>query len=328
MHALKFKKTFSAVAIALLLTSCVPFIPQKVQAQVAVPVYETNINLINNSFSVMSSTADVAWNTALIAAKEVGVGQYTPPGLSAPIPITGAQVAPFAGSSADSLAMILLKPLIQNFTNSLVEWINSGFQGGPLFVTDPANFFIGVADRTEGEFIAGSDLAFLCSPFALQIRLALNLNYSAAFRDQIACTLTGVIDNVDNFINDFEQGGWAGWFSLTQNNNPYATYLAAQSELDIRLLSAQGIEGLKLNWGQGFLSWQDCVQEDQNGKCVKYSEVKTPGKVIESQLSQALGSNLRQLELAQEFDQIVAALVNQLFQQIIMQAGGLLAHTG
>ncbi len=289
------------------------FIPLHVKAQVAVPVVElVGSPLLTNTIFIMASTDDIAWNTAYLAAKETGVAKYKN------IPITGVQVAAGSTLSADSIATTFLKPLIRNMTNSLVQWINSGFQGSPLFVSDPAKFFIGVADRIAGSFIEGSDLAFLCSPFSLKIRLALNLNYSARFRDEIGCTLTDVVENIDNFQKDFTQGGWDAWFSMTQNpqNNAQGAYLSSQSQLDIRLASALGIEVAQLDWGQGFLSFRDCEIYDQTGKCIKYGPTKTPGTVINGQLQDALGTDLSQLELADEFDEIVAALVGQLFSKI------------
>jgi len=272
----------------------------------------------------MQSSDDNSWNTAVLAAKEVGIGRYTQNGVT--IPITGVQAAAQAGTSADSIGLTIVKQLIGQFTNSLVSWINNGFQGGPLFVTDPGQFFIGVGDRIAGHFIEGSELGFLCYPFALDIRLALNLNYSAAFEDEIRCTLTDVIGNIEGFTEDFNQGGWGAWFSMTQNsqNNVYGAYLDASSELEIRLASALGIEGMKLDWGKGFLSFQDCEVPDPAGGCLEYGPVQTPGTVIEGQLEESLGTNLRQLELADEFDEIIGALVNQLLYQAITQGGGLL----
>lgn len=308
---------FSAFFIFLSFGLC---FPSDARAQVAVPVSEVPFSplyLLTQSISVSSS--DSAWNTAQLAAKEVGIGFWTPPGSVAPVTVTGAQVGAQSSLSADSLATIIFKPLIRNMTNSLVQWINNGFEGSPLFVSDPEKFFIGVADRIAGSFIEGSDLAFLCSPFALDIRLALNLNYSARFRDEIGCTLTDVIDNIEGFAEDFEQGGWDGWFSMTQNsqNNPYGAYLSAQSELDIRLLSDLGVEGIQLDWGQGFLGFRDCILSNaETQECMEYGPTKTPGTVINTQLEDALGTDLAQFELADEFDEIVGALVGQLFSQI------------
>lgn len=52
-----------------------------------------------------------------------------------------------------------------------------------------------------------------------------------------------------------------------------------------------------------------CPQEDQ--------EILTPGSVIEGQLGKVLGSSIDQLELADEINEIVSALMNQMFKKAI-----------
>ena len=214
----------------------------------------------------------------------------------------------------DPLFYGIARIAIQGITDSVVRWINSGFQGSPAFVTDPGQFFTGIADEVAGTFIAGTELGFLCEPFQLDIRAALNFNYSQRYRS--SCTLTDVIRNVENFTDftkgNFSAGGWDGWISMTQNpnNNPYGAYVKAEEELAIRLRTAQGQELQLLQWGNGFLSWKD-----ENGK------IQTPGSVIESQLSNVLGSGIDQLELADEFNEIVGALMGQLVQKVLI--GGL-----
>ncbi len=229
---------------------------------------------------------------------------------------------------------------IQGITDSVVRWINSGFQGGPAFVTNPDSFFTGVADEIAGTFIEGTQLGFLCEPFGQNIRIALNYNYSQRFR--ISCTLSDVLKNTENFAKftkgDFSQGGWDGWYSMTQNpnNNPYGAYAKAQNELTLRVSGAVNTEYNLLNQGGGFLSWRECEayrSPEQTGvdasgnpvygepECAVRGDIQTPGSVIEGQLENVLGSGVRQLELADEFNEIVGALMGQLVQKVLV--GGL-----
>lgn len=220
-------------------------------------------------------------------------------------------------SWVDGLAWAAGNILIDNITNSVVRWINNGFRGGPGFVTNPGQFLTGVADQVAGEFIAGTELGFLCDPFELDIRAALNLDYSSDFR--IGCTLSDVIANTEDFTKftdgNFNQGGWDGWYSMTQNpnNNPYGAYAKSKSELSARIAGAQGIELLKLDWGNGFFSW-----EDEDG------DIQTPGSVVETQLENVLGTNLDRLEIADEFNEIVGALASQFVSQLVggLSSGG------
>lgn len=228
------------------------------------------------------------------------------------------------GLTWDSIAIAIAKIALEQILQATTDWVRRGFEGNPAYATDPAQFFTKIADNVAGEFIAGSDLGFLCSPFQTKIRLALQQYYTQRRRFQ--CSVTSIISNLDAFYNDFSQGGWDGWFAMTQNDfgNPYGAYLQGQIELDSRIAKAVGIQSQQLNWNSGFLSWSECIEEDfMTGECMKRGPVITPGKVIESQLEGVLGSGLRQLELADEFDELVSALFAQLLKQVVFSVRGL-----
>ena len=228
------------------------------------------------------------------------------------------------GLTWDSIAIAIAKVALEQILQATTDWVRRGFEGNPAYATDPAQFFTKIADNVAGEFIRGSELGFLCSPFQTKIRLALQQYYTQRRRFQ--CSVTGIISNLDAFYNDFSQGGWDGWFAMTQNDfgNPYGSYLQGQIELDNRIAKAVGIQSQQLNWNSGFLSWSECVEEDfMTGECMKRGPVQTPGKVIESQLEGVLGSGMRQLELADEFDELVSALFAQLLKQIVFNVRGL-----
>src|SRR3989344_2591364 len=282
------------LVFCLVILMLVPILPERTYAQSgvgAIPTLDQGLNL-----------------------KEVG------------IPILGFVVP---GLTLDSLMIIVVKAVMEKILDSTVEWINSGFEGNPAFVTDPKQFYSDIADRVAGEFIEGSDLGFLCSPFQSQIILSLRKNQRR--QQQFQCTLTDVVDNIDAFYNDFSEGGWDGWLSMTQNssNNPYDAYLDAQIELDSRVMEALGLQKEQLSFSSGVLNWSECVQTNPDtGECIKRGPTKTPGVVIESQLENVLGTGVRQLELADEFDEVVGALINQLLTKFVFGSEGLLGGGG
>lgn len=284
-------------------------------ALTSVPVYDLAANLKLNIISSIECEAKKA--AAALKNKEVGITIF-----GIPIPFT----------SWDSIAKGLIRIVIENIVQSTLTWINNGFEGNPAFVTDPQQYFTDIASGVAGDFIAGTDLNFLCSPFQTQIRIALQKSHTRPGRFQ--CTLTEVVGNIDNFYNNFDEGGWDGWFAMTQNNrnNPYGTYLDAKLELDDRIANAIGIQNKQLDWNSGFLSLSDCVEYETidggeagpiQGNCKKRGPIKTPGVVIESQLESVLGTGIRQLELADEFDELVSALFGQLLQKTVFAAKGL-----
>ena len=118
----------------------------------------------------------------------------------------------------DPIAYGIAKMIIKQLTAQTVNWINSGFKGNPAFVTDPSQFFLNVGDTVAAAALSGSALKNLCQPFQAKVRLALAQNYLQETGPQnYSCTLGALENNFDNFTKDFTQGGWDGWFSMTQN---------------------------------------------------------------------------------------------------------------
>ena len=228
----------------------------------------------------------------------------------------------------DGIVVLIREVMIAAVTRSIVNWINSGFNGNPAFVDDLGGFLLGVGDEAAGEFLRASGLGFVCEPFRANIQFSLSVRYFSEERD--VCTLTDIINNIDGFFNDFNQGGWSGWFSLTtqKTNNPYGGFLDASSKLSARIVNAKGEQIKLLDFGEGFLSFEECESVDDEGLGQEdVCHIATPGSVINEQLNFQLGSGQRQLELADEIDEIIGALFSQLVQQVLTGSGGLRATT-
>lgn len=250
-------------------------------------------------------------------------------GIGAILPNQYAQTAiQTSNTEADFSSCIvraLSRALIQQMTVSIVNWVNSGFNGSPSFVTNYQQFFTQIADNAVGNFLQGSDLAFLCSPFRLQVKIAVAQAY-AQRNASPQCSISKVVNNLDAFINNFSQGGWQGLLSFTTvpTNNPYGAYTDAQIRLTNSIANQQSVKGLDLSLGGGFLSsteQYDCSADANGNKTNCKTRITTPGRTIAAQLDTTLGTNFRQLELANSFDQILSALINQLVVKTLQ--GGL-----
>ena len=313
--------------------------PKKVEAFLGIgDIVIDFANLVQNTISAIAEPV-VAFGTSPISAASdvVQVGKET---------------------VGDSMANFAAKTMLRQITAQTVNWINSGFQGNPAYVTNPDKFFLGVADRTAAQFLnQGGALDALCSPFQSKIRLALVKNYLQEAQPP-NCTLTGIVKNYEGFTKDFSQGGWDAWFEVTtkEENNPYGAYLKAKDQLEIQINSSQGKYQNQLNQGRGFLSFERCARRGnvarqrlgtqsspvcvdydfENNQCRKYSkpekeadvevvdenvctqkETVTPGSVIQGQLEKALGSSVSQLEVADEINEVIGALMVQVFQKAI-----------
>ncbi len=329
------KKNISLLLILTILTpSIILSVPQKTRA--AEPVIDS-ANLVKNIYTG-TQTALIAARSYLAVNKELVL---------------------------DPLAYAAARILIRQLTQSIVNWINTGFEGSPSFIQNPQAFLAGTADRAIGEFIFGQDLAFLCDPFKLNVKLSLGLQYSP-FQDQINCTFSDVLQNIEGAYDNFTGGdfigggGWDSWISINANpqNNQMGALVFAQNELDARINSKIQAVKEEVNWGNGILSYKECeeITTDGEGQVIGRNTYRgdsstrpsadlvggrdysasptytttncstvTPGSLINKQMQAATGSDLTQLQLADEFNEIVGALANYLVTSVMQ--GGLLGSS-
>ena len=105
----------------------------------------------------------------------------------------------------DGIAWQIAKQMVSSMTKSLVNWINSGFQGSPAFITDLNGFLLDALDTAAGEFIKslGGIGEFICSPFKLDVQAALSINYAQARSGMPAgpsgpaCKLSDIKNNIE-----------------------------------------------------------------------------------------------------------------------------------
>lgn len=233
----------------------------------------------------------------------------------------------------DGILHGLAKMVLKSMTQSLLNWINSGFQGSPAFVTDLKQFMRERVDEVVGDYIYNDpNLNFLCSPFELDVKIALATSYQEQAHEsgsQVQCTLSDVGSNLSSFLNG-DSFDPATWFEVTQNpvNTPTGAFLEAQGEMYARIADEQGRTIQELEWGQGFLSFKVCSDTDvANGTQID-CDITTPGQVIAAQVNDALGAGQDALIEADEINEIISALFAQLANQAITGINGLLGLGG
>ena len=165
----------------------------------------------------------------------------------------------------DALAFQLVNMIIKRISASTVNWINSGFKGKPAYVTNPEAYFTEMGNGIAGTYIFNNpDLNFLCGPIRAKIKLALTANYNAqgsqGNSERWACTLTQVGQNMDNFMDSFDNGGWNSFFEVSQKqqNNPIGAYMMAENDMLMKIAAQQGTAQTELNQGSGFMSFKKC----------------------------------------------------------------------
>ncbi len=236
----------------------------------------------------------------------------------------------------------------------MTDWVNSGRDGNPAFAVDLNDYLNKLGDGVLGQALSEITDGFACQPFRLEIHAAISRDFGKTNRRGTyfpnTCTLTDIKGNVQEFINgDFAQGGWPAWLKLTQidENNPYGEYLVSVGNISANINGAQNIEAMRLNWSAGFIGTRKCVlhpvklapvKKDANGmltqgkpiedktQCLEWEET-TPGHLLSDQVSKVFGSSVDQLNIADEFDEFLGAVVNQLTNKVF-SSGGLISSSG
>lgn len=227
--------------------------------------------------------------------------------------------ARWAADKAWILAVeVLKKRLLDMIVDQIVAWIQGG--GTPKFITDWQGFLLDAANAGVGDIVKQLGLGFLCSPFNLQIKLA--LSPIPKFSQRASCTLDKIVSNIENFYSDFRNGGWIAYQTQWQPaNNYYGSVLMAYDEAlteGARRKEAAKNEGTA---DQGFLSTKRCVQKtfDDDGVeigCAKF-EVTTPGKTIGDTLSKAVGSDIDYIVNARDLSAYIAAIADAAINRLV-----------
>ena len=235
-------------------------------------------------------------------------------------------------SCLDRIAIQTARILILQLTRDIVNWINTGNAGAPLYVTDPQAYFRSIKEKELQGFVNVIGYDDLKYPFGKLVAQNLVNSFTQEFEDVAEFSLNKVIEAqneeiVDwrNFYSDFTIGGWAAWNAMTQfpQNNPYGFSLMAQAEYDRRVvgtdisLGQTLMEELKFN--RGFLSQRRCVDPKgyipQKGKadiCKKY-EIVTPGLIAAEAITDIFKNKQRDLDKVDEWSEIVDTSLSAIF---------------
>lgn len=352
-----FKKSVVAILIfALVLPYGYLAFPQKAEA--VVPVMETGplleASIITAKATVISADNNIQ-QTGLqtgILGVEASSNQYI-----ASLHQKEVGPAPFVPiGSWDQIANMITKMMIGTITASLVNWIQTGgmYPGGgtgSLFVNDILGYMTAVADSAAGKYLEQvldpEIFNLLCTNWRNQFANLLQRTSRPqlpAFQ-RARCTLTDIMRNFGADVGSYSPyAANAYWQQIRQpQNNIYDSFLNAyyaRSTLAERQVSTAQSE---LSFGQGFLSWKKTEKVGADMKCLKWSEeynygkrdclmleevpiykevIKTPGKIIEDNLADTFGSGVRSLEVADELNEIIAAIIQRLITEILMGGAG------
>jgi hypothetical protein len=151
----------------------------------------------------------------------------------------------------------LKKRLLDTITDQTIAWIQGG--DSPQFISDFGSVFDDAADGALGEVVRQSSLGELCDT-RLAARLVLSARRPAPFYRQAQCTLTQVVNNVNAFAQDFQNGSWIAYGTLAEpQNNRFGLKLLAAQETILDTEARQQKAALEAQSTGPFTSTKRCT---------------------------------------------------------------------
>jgi hypothetical protein len=306
MINIKVKKIISLILIIFIFSNYLFFTkPQKTEAFLGFgdTVMEVGGNLFTNLYNTVKTTISAAYNRLSSKANvDIWYKEYV----------------------LDPVTWVLKDVILHQIVASTIDWINNGFEGNPAYITDFGGYLEFLGDEVIGEYVYGSNLNFLCSPFALDVKSALMVQYYRGKIYQPRCTLSEVTNNIEGAVDDLSnEWNWDVWNSMTQTstNNPFGQFIDASLNISNDIKNKADMAQIKLGWADGFLSYESCDEVevcDATGCRTKKENctTQTPGTVLKSITNNSLNVGSLELISADEMSEIVGALLSQLVQKV------------
>ena len=179
----KTKRYLAIFIIAVVLLSNVPLFFHEALANTVVVAQDTSVT--NNGtwaqgITTALSTVKTAISTHLIELKEYVL---------------------------DGLAWTMANVIIDQFGDAIVDWIRNGFDGSPMFLSDPEGFFRDTANQASGAIIDKLDMEWLCDPLG-KLRLNIDFFFPGTDRAKYACTFNDIADTFESYADRDDISDW------------------------------------------------------------------------------------------------------------------------
>lgn len=153
---------------------------------------------------------------------------------------------------------ILKDQLVHRLVQQVITWVQGG--GTPKFIENWRGYLNDVAKNTAGLAI-DAVAPQLCTPFEPLIRLRLKVAYAQGAEPLMPrCTLDEVINNIENFYNSFENGGWIAFgVSSIPSNNLFGATVEAENYVKTKIQTETAARNTEANSNNGFLNEESCI---------------------------------------------------------------------
>lgn len=220
----------------------------------------------------------------------------------------------------NGVAYAVAKNMLRQVTEKTLSWVNTGFDGNPLYVRNLDSYLKTVRDQNIARYLS----------FIPQREPVFGNAIRSIFTEQVTGLSDGLLEKsmdtpqgraYQRFQKDFTNGGWPAL--LNPNNNPIGAILESADELNSKIANDNENVRAELERNNGFLDLKKCVEYadtiDRLGtgskECVRWETV-TPGSVISAQINTVTTSPVRQLEQADQINEVIGSFFDQLLNKL------------
>lgn len=239
---------------------------------------------------------------------------------------------------------VIAKRIIDYTVDETVKWVQGG--GDPKFVSDWNGFMQEAGAMAFDSVIKEAGLTDICQPFKFQLNIAL-IPEERIKKERVECSISDIVANVQNFYDNFQNGGWLAYgASIKPENNLYMQLVMFDDEIKLKSSFNADVKRQQSAAGQGFLSVSKCIEDDsqalydqcvaeggdpnvecydyanQNKTCTK-EKVQTPGSMVGKALGESITSDT---QWAANIQTWTSALVNAAIKRVMKE--GVAAMTG
>lgn len=212
---------------------------------------------------------------------------------------------------------------------STLGWANSNAEGEKAFVTNQKTRREQLSKGVVDQFTEGDRTEGIFEPYRDDIRQTLARGH-AKFTENPEDVYKSTIpdDKKDDVVNFLKGRGAFSWdtFLLTiqPQNNPVGALSLSLRQMLIDIDEKITDDTREIDWGDGYKPHKNCRQIPAgNGTYEEYCEIVTPGTTIKNIINHVALTGQRQTENADEIDELMGSLMNNIHTQILTSAGGL-----
>lgn len=239
-------------------------------------------------------------------------------------------------SCSDGIAYTLGNVMMQNFVNNTITWVNTGFNGTPYFIRNQESFFANITRNAEQTFL--NELPGVNDVYGNAVRYAMIAQQTGrtASPSALRGNNDGAVQRVNDFTNDFKNGGWNQFFNMSQfsSQNPVGSLFQATETLQERRQRLIDEKVNEITRGNGFMDQKKCVEWGLGGStgttvrnpvtgqesrvepvCLK-EEVVTPGKIIAEQASKATQAAQERSAQADELNETLGRFLDRMISNL------------